>query len=250
MNFVPRENCLPHQDDLVAYSLGALDAGDVAALELHLKTCPDCQAELADYQKIVAGLLHSIPQRTPSAGLRKKIANRMPSAPKRTSSLFTVSFKQFATAAVLTILLGLNILSVMQIRSLQEQQNALAERLSTEQATIGMLVYPGTQRVLVSADLPDLTGSVLLDKDKNTAVLVLWNLPELEAGKIYQIWLVNAQGDRISAGLFTRSSDQDYTMASVQSTTPIGQFVAIGVTIEPSGGSDQPTGSRVLLADF
>ena len=37
MNFVPRENCLPHQDDLVAYSLGALDAGDVAALELHLK---------------------------------------------------------------------------------------------------------------------------------------------------------------------------------------------------------------------
>ena len=77
MNFVPRENCLPHQDDLVAYSLGALDAGDVAALELHLKTCPDCQAELADYQKIVAGLLHSIPQRTPSAGLRK---DRQPDA--------------------------------------------------------------------------------------------------------------------------------------------------------------------------
>ena len=186
----------------------------------------------------------------PSAGLRKRSptgCRPLQNGP-RACSLFPLS--SLPPLQALTILLGLNILSVMQIRSLQEQQNALAERLSTEQATIGMLVYPGTICVSVSADLPDLTGSVLLDKDKNTAVLVLWNLPELKAGKIYQIWLVNAQGDRISAGRSTRSSDQDYTMASVQSTTPIGQFVAIGVTIEPSGGSDQPTGSRVLLADF
>ncbi len=245
-----RENCFPHQDNLVSFSLGALSAEENAALISHLKTCNDCQMELADYQKTATGLLHSVPPRMPPASLRKKLAVRLPSAQKRTSGLLAISFKQFAAAAVLATLLGLNLFSVMQIRSLQEQQNALAEKLSAEQATIGMLAHPGTQLELVAADLPDLTGSVLLDKDKNTAVLVLWNLPELEEDQIYQIWLINEQGEKISAGLFNSSNEQGYTTASVQSSIPIGQFVAMGVTIEPSGGSEQPTGSRVLVVEL
>jgi anti-sigma-K factor RskA len=205
---------------------------------------------LADYQEIAAGLLHSVPRQIPPSHLRQRLAGRLPSAQKRTSNLFAISFKQFSTAAVLAILLSLNIFSIIQIRALQEQQKALTERLYTEQTTIGMLAHPGTQLVLVTADLPNMTGSILLDKDKNTAVLVLWNLPELEAGQTYQIWLINAQGEKISAGLFTSSSQQNYTTASIESSIPIGQFVAIGVTIEPSGGSNQPTGSRVLVVEL
>ncbi len=250
MNFASRENCFPHQDNLAAYSLGALNTEEIGALGSHLTSCSDCQTELAAYQEISTGLLRSVPPRTPSANLRKKLAGRLPSAQKRTSNLFPISFQQFAAAAVLATLLALNIFSVLQIRSLQEQQNALAERLSAEQFTIGMLAHPGTELVLVTADLPNMTGSVLLDKDKNTAVLVLWNLPELEAEQIYQIWLINEQGEKISAGLFASSSEQDYTTASIEASTPIGQFVAIGVTIEPSGGSDQPTGSRVLVVEL
>lgn len=247
---MPRENCFPHQDNLVAFSLGALSAEEIAALGSHLISCDDCQAELADYQKMATGLLQAVSQRTPPASLRRKLAGRLPSAQERTSSLFAVSFKQFATVAVVTILLGLNLFSVMQIRDLQQQQNALAERLSAEQATIAMLAHPGTQLVLVTADLPDMTGSVLLDKDKNTAVLVLWNLPELEAEQVYQIWLINEQGEKISAGLFNPSNDKEYTTASVESSVPIRQFVTIGVTIEPAGGSAQPTGSRVLVVEL
>jgi anti-sigma-K factor RskA len=138
----------------------------------------------------------------------------------------------------------------MQIRALQQQQNTLAERLSADQTTIGMLAHPGTQLVLVTADPPDMTGSVLFDKEKDTAVLVLWDLPELEAGQIYQIWLINEQGEKISAGLFADSQADNYTTAPIQSSIPIGQFIAIGVTIEPSGGSDQPTGSRVLVVEL
>ena len=245
-----RINCFPHQDNLAAFSLGALNAEEITAFGSHLIICDDCQAELADYQKIAAGLLLSVPPQMPPASLRRKLASRLPSDQRRTSNLFTVSFKQFAAVAVLATLLGLNLFSVMQIRNLQEQQSALAARLSAEQATIGMLARPGTQLVWVTADLPDMTGSVLLDKDKNSAVLVLWNLPELEAGQIYQIWLINAKGEKISAGLFSTSNEQAYTTAPIQSSIPIGQFAAIGVTVEPSGGSQQPTGSRVLVVEL
>lgn len=245
-----RENCIPFQNDLVPYSLGSLDTEEITALDSHLKICQDCQAELVDYQKITTGLLHLAPQRIPPASLRKKLANRLPSAQKRTSSLFAVSFKQFATGAVLAILLGLNIFSAVQIQALQKQQQTLSERIAAEQKTTAILAQPGTQILSVNTDLSNTTGSVLFHKDMDTAVLVLWNLPDLESSQTYQIWLINANGEKFSSGLFISSAESDYTTASVQSSLPIGQFAAVGVTIEPAGGSDQPTTSPILIVEL
>ncbi|MBC7878776.1 MAG: anti-sigma factor [Anaerolineales bacterium] len=245
-----RENCLPYQENLIAYSLGALDAEEIAALESHLKTCTDCQTELLDYQQIAAGLVLAVPRRLPPSSLRQKLAGRLPSAQKRTSSLFALSFKQFAAGAVLAVLLGLNIFSALQIQNLNKQQKALAERLSAEQKTIAILSQPGTQILSVNTDLTDTRGSILFHKDMATAVLILWNLPELEASQTYQIWLIDSNGEKISSGLFLSSTESDYTTASVQSAFPIGQFAAVGITVEPSGGSQQPTSSPIVVVEL
>jgi anti-sigma-K factor RskA len=180
---------------------------------------------------------------------------RLPSAQKRTFGPLPrfrgqFSVGQFVTAVVMVILLGLNLFAAIQIRDLQIQQVALAERLSTEQTAIALLAYPSTQVLAVNADVQDLTGSMLVDKDKTTAVLFLWNLPGLETGLVYQIWLIDADGKRVSGGLFTSAGGQDYTTAFIQSSIPFNQFIAIGVTIEPSGGSEQPTGSRLLFVEL
>ncbi|HLA07963.1 MAG TPA: anti-sigma factor, partial [Anaerolineales bacterium] len=150
----------------------------------------------------------------------------------------------------LVILIGLNVFSAMQVRDLREQQIALAERVSAEQAAISMLAYPNTQILLVTPDVQDLTGSVLLDRDRTTAVLLLWNLPKLDAAQIYQIWLIDADGERFSAGLFIPTSGQDYTTVLIEASVPLKEYTAIGVTIEPSGGSEQPTGSRLLVVEL
>jgi anti-sigma-K factor RskA len=146
--------------------------------------------------------------------------------------------------------LGLNIFSSVQIRDLQQQQAALAERFSSEQAAIAMLAYPETQTLHIKADVQGLAGSVLVDNDKSTAVLVLWNLPQLEAGETYQVWLLDADGKRTSGGLFTPVDKQGYTTATIQSPVPIGEFDGLGVTVEPEGGSPGPTGPRVLAVDL
>jgi anti-sigma-K factor RskA len=86
--------------------------------------------------------------------------------------------------------------------------------------------------------------------DKNTAVLVLWNLPQSEIGQTYQIWLIDSGGKRTSGGLFTPVDNQGYTTATILSPIPIRQFVSLGVTVEPGGGSKGPTGPRVLAVDF
>jgi hypothetical protein len=146
-------------------------------------------------------------------------------------------------------LIGLNIFSVFQIRELRREQAALTERLSAEQAAIGMLAYPNTQIHMIVPDVQNLTGSVLVDKDRPVAVLFLWNLPQLDAAESYQIWLINAQGDRISSG-FILPAEGAYTTALIQSAVPLGEFIAIGVTIEPAGGSEQPTGERLLVVEL
>jgi len=249
------ERCLPHRENLAAYALGALDADDIPALEAHLADCPDCQSELADYQSVASSLLQAIPPRTPPQGLRRKLIARLPSQQTRTPKLFANIFGQFPLGQVVSVvvmlfLLGLNIFSNLQIRELQQGQSELAERISHDQTAIAMLAYPSTQALPVHAEVGDITGSMLVDKDKNTAVLVLWNLPQVEAGQTYQIWLIEAGGQRTSGGLFTPVDDQGYTTATIWSPRPLGQFVGIGVTVEPEGGSEGPTGSRVLGVDL
>ena len=126
----------------------------------------------------------------------------------------------------------------------------MAKRLYQDQTAIAMLAYPSTRALPVKADVENLAGSMLVDKDKSTAVLVLWNLPQVESSKTYQIWLIDSEGRRTSGGLFRPLNEQGYTTATVHSPLPFEQYVGVGVTIEPEGGSEGPTGSRILGVDL
>jgi anti-sigma-K factor RskA len=249
------ERCLPYRDNLAAYALGALDADELRALESHLADCQKCQSELADYQSIASGLLELIPPQAPPARLRSALIDRLPSHQPRTSKPFAnifwrVPLGQVASTVALLLLLGLNVISNLQIRELQQRQSSLAERLSQDQTAIAMLAYPSTQARPVQADVENLAGSMLVDKDKRVAVLVLWNLPQVESGQTYQVWLIDSEGGRTSGGLFRPLEDRGYTTATIWSPQPLEQYVGVGVTVEPEGGSEGPTGSRVLGVDL
>lgn len=249
------ERCSPYRENLAAYALGTLDAEEISVLESHLKTCQDCQAELADYKAVTADLLDSIPPQTPPPELRSKLAAQLPSQRTRTpnplANIFAhFSLGQIAIAVVMVILLGLNTYSSFQIRDLQRQQTALTERLSNDQIALAMLAYPSTQSLAVNPDIQNLAGSMLVDREKRIAVLVLWNLPSLEAGQTYQAWLIDAEGNRVSGGLFAPVDGNRYTTITIRAPVPLGEYEGFGVTVEPSGGSEGPTGPRVLAVDL
>ena len=245
----------PFRENIPAYAIGALDAESMTALDAHLRICSSCQIELDKYQPITMGLLQSTPPRMPSPALRQKLASRLPSHQKPTRSLLIEFFSQFslrqvATVTFIAILLASNLYSTIQIRDLKLQQTALAERLRSEQAAIAMLAYPGTQALTVNADVQNLMGSMLVDKSQNTAVLLLWQLPQLKSNQTYQAWLIDANGKRISGGLFTALADQGYTLVVIKSPVPMNNFIRVGVTVEPQGGSAGPTGPRVLIVNL
>lgn len=236
------------RENIPAYALGALDAEDVNALEAHLRTCESCRAELAEYRTISNNLLAAVPQRQPSAALRRRLQSQLPSAQKTMRPRFSWSFGQLATGAALVLLLFMNLFSFLQMRQIQLQQSGLLQQLKTNQFALSMLAYPSTQAFPIAAE--NLSGSVLLDRERNTVALVMWHLPDLSEEQTYQIWLIEPNGHRVSAGLFRPQADAAYTTQPVYSKQDISNFTGVGVTIEPAGGSDQPTGTRVFKVDF
>jgi len=238
----------PHLENIPAYAMGALDAEDVIALEAHLKTCASCQTELAAYRAVSESLLMATLPKQPSAELRKRLQSRLPSAQKSARPRFAWSFGQLAVGMALVLLLALNAYSILQIRSLQLTQTQLARQYRTGQTLISMLSYPTTERLAINSD--NVVGSLLLDKDRNIVALIVWNMPKLEEDKTYQAWLIDPNGERVSAGIFRPENGQAYTTQIAFPKQSLSNFVGVGVTVEPAGGSDQPTGERIFKVDF
>jgi len=146
------------------------------------------------------------------------------------------------------MLLLMNVFSFLQLRELQGQQASLIQQIRTNQFALSMLAYPSTQALPISGQ--DLSGSVLVDRERNVIALVMWHLPELGDEQTYQAWLIEPDGNRVSAGLFHPQENTSYTTHPVYAKQDLANFVGIGVTVEPAGGSEQPTGQRVFKVDF
>jgi anti-sigma-K factor RskA len=238
----------PFIENIPAYAIGALDVADVAALESHLKTCASCRAELAEYRAVSESLLKVVPPKQPSAALRKRLQSRLPSAQKVMRPRLNWSIGRAAVGIAFALLLALNGYSILQVRALQSQQTQLMGQIQNGQMALAMLSYPNTQSFPINEK--SVTGSLLLDREYNSAVLILRGLPSISDDQTYQIWLIAPNGERTSAGLLQSQTDLPFISEPIYSTQDLANFVGIGVTIEPSGGSDHPTGARVFRVDF
>jgi hypothetical protein len=63
----------PDRDDLVAYSLGALDPREISAVEAHTPSCARCTRELEALSPAVAVLGESVEQLEPPPELRERV---------------------------------------------------------------------------------------------------------------------------------------------------------------------------------
>lgn len=236
------------KENLAAYALEALDAGEVPALEAHLRTCDSCQADLKAYRVLSAGLLSALPPHAPPAAVRQRLQKqaRPPARPQVRG--LSWSFSQFAVAAAVAALVGLNLLSVLQLNAVRQQQSEQESRDTSEQTAIAMLAYPGTQTI--AFDQNGVAGSLLVDKQRGLLAVFAWHLTPAPRGKTYQVWLIDTKGDRTSGGFLVPEEGYPFVTAVIKSPAPLSEFTGFGVTTEPIGGSRQPTTPRIFGADF
>jgi anti-sigma-K factor RskA len=143
-----------------------------------------------------------------------------------------------AVAAALILVIG----GVMVGRVTAPEEKAPASAL--EQQTMAILGSPDMQ---LQRDTLSDGGSVIVaaSREANQAVVIAEGLPPTPVGQTYQMWLLGEGHDPTSVG----------TMGAepVRQAVPIADLTGsdrIAVTIEPEGGSPQPTGEVVTNVSF
>ena len=92
------------------------------------------------------------------------------------------------------------------------------------------------------------TMKIFIDEDNKRWLVFAFSLPELPSDKDYQLWVLPKEGSPISAGLLDVDADGQLT-ANPQ--VPQGVDAAkAAISIEPKGGSKQPTGDIPVIGDL
>ncbi|OGO13298.1 MAG: hypothetical protein A2Y93_10570 [Chloroflexi bacterium RBG_13_68_17] len=242
------EGCGPFEEMLAAYALQALDPGEHGRVQEHLRGCAACRRALTDYEAVTQGMLHVPRPARPPARVRARLIARLAAPSEQGSLRRWTGLTRWAVGAALAMILLLNTALVWQVSRLQAQQRRLAAQQETDRTALALVSYPGTQVVLLQGE--GVGGTVLYEPEGSIAVLHVWGLTQVAGGQVYQAWLIDAGGDRQSAGTFSPAEGLPFTSVVLHSPAAIGTFTGLGVTLEPEGGSPSPTGPRILGAEF
>jgi anti-sigma-K factor RskA len=224
-----------------AYVLGALPEQERRELEEYLAAHPERQAEIDELGNVASLLALSPPEQEPSPELRRSImavveAQRPPARTRSwlagVKELLSVRNLTLGAAALLVIgLFSWNMLLQGQVQDLQGQVASLQD--SQQSRMVALAGTGAAQRA---------EAEVILLKD-HKAVLMAEDMPRVPENKTYQIWVIEDDVPQPS-GLFEADGD---TVAAVVEK-PLDEDDVIAITIEPNGGSQQPTTDPMLTA--
>lgn len=253
-------------DELLAlYALGALNrAAECPELEEHLRTCAECQRELAALRGDAALLALSAVGPAPPQGARRRLmaaigqqqaaaesqARTHPAERRVVMGVLRPGWLRFAPVAVALFLVVFSFLlwrSNLRMQARLEQAQAqlkeLSERAQRDEAIVKLLHDPDTMQItLVAAKRPVLPHVKTFYSPKlGRLMLVASNLEPLPPNKAYELWLLPANGGSpMPCGMFSPNAKGDAMMDHSLSAAGI-DAKGFAITVEPESGSTVPT---------
>ena len=88
-------------------------------------------------------------------------------------------------------------------------------------------------------------ATVVRSKSQDRAVIVTEDMVAAPAGKDYELWFQTPDEDMVPAGLMPPVPDQTVVLDG-----SAAEAIAVGITVEPAGGSEQPTAPPIALFDL
>lgn len=232
-----------------AYALDALTDEEREEFERHLDTCAPCREEVSEFAA-TAALLGAAGEETPPPSLRERTlvevdrVRQLPplagSPPAELSRLpgFTRPLLA-AVAAVLAIaVLGLGGLAFQLTDRVTELETVVARGAENDQ----LLAVLSAQDAQISQLQGDAAARFVWSAALDQGVLLTAGLAAPPEGHIYEVWLFH-DGTPVPGGLF-QTDDQGHAVTFVEGN--VAGMEGLAVTIEPAGGTTQPTGDIVL----
>ncbi|WP_144721939.1 anti-sigma factor domain-containing protein [Cellulosimicrobium sp. TH-20] len=233
------------RDLLPAYALDAVDDVERRAVERLLAADPDARRELDEYRDVVAAFTV---ESAPPPALRDTVLARvaaseatLPPAGERTGGVVVDLAaarrarrrRWTGLAAAVAAVVAVAVPTTVAVRATQEQSrlearaDAIERMLADPDATIlhGDVAGGGQASVLAAGDDMYFRAS---------------DLPDTGDDRDYQLWVVEPDGAVVSAGVLDVQDGS--TSRLVQGEPGVG----MAVTVEPAGGSEQPTTDPVV----
>ena len=250
--------CDERRELLELYALGVLEQPERDDIDSHLGAgCPSCSSNLKRALATNAIVASSVPVVEPPKGLRKKVLASVGVEEK--GGWWRVVVWSSAMAASLVAVLWLSVQDrrrageLAQTRSELERMTQAARRsaasLERVEAAIAFLNAPETQVIGAGRTVALPPRARVFVNNTRGVLLLVTNLPPAPAGKIYEMWVIPKSGGPRPAGLFQSATDGN---ALHLDTGPIdvAAIGAVAVTVEPEGGSPQPTSQPFIVVSL
>jgi hypothetical protein len=254
-----------YAEALALYAMGALDnPQELAELRAHLGTCGECRRELEALRADTALLALSAMGPKPPDRARQRLLNAIaaePSLKQKAPHPYAVGrlrprWFSFAPVAVMLMLAIFSILLWRDVRNTrrdlrQAQAQVQQMQAELEQKNIDLKEAKAVRDLLHAPDAWPLTlvgvkrppqpqMKVIYSQQKGALLLMANDTPVLPEDKIYELWLLPADGSApMPAGWFKPDS-KGHGMIFHQMTAGVGAK-GFAVTIEPANGSQTPT---------
>lgn len=241
-------------DLLPAYALDAVDDLERRAVERLLAADPDARRALDEYRDVVAAFTV---ESVPPPALREQVLGRVAGTPQqpqhpqhdvapaggepapdaRPGVVVPLRPRRrwALVAAAAAAVVAVAVPTTVAVRTAQER-----DALQAQAAVVDRMMADPDAAILRAPVTGGGTATVLVAGDD--MYFRATDLPDLGAGQDYQLWVVAADGSVRSAGVL---ADEDGTASSLVQDESGG--VGMAVTVEPSGGSEQPTSDPVVV---
>jgi len=212
---------------LGAFALDALDAREINAVDVHLRECPRCRAEVADYRETASLLAFGGLEAPP--GIWEKIQASLEEAPPKlelarvvpiTQSRWTsVGARLTAVAAVVISVVALGVATLRSDPTVTTDNTDLTAIAVDPDAVLVNLASSGGQ------------GSAKVVLLHGRAYLADHSLPALSDDETYQLW--GQKGETfVSLGVLGSDPVRGQVAA-------VGDFDAMAITAEKAPGVDR-----------
>ncbi|MER6062698.1 anti-sigma factor [Streptomyces sp. NPDC001792] len=240
------------------YALDALEPGERRRFEKHLQGCDRCAAEVRELAEDAVRLAWSTAAHAPPA-LRERVlaavqttAQEQGPARERTPQLpphvwgtqpppgriraprRRPLFVPFATA---TAAAALVVASLFAVQARHTQDRLDAERARGRE--IAHVLAAPDARAITSKDARGRAVGVIASASEGEAVVTLSGYGSPPPGRVRQLWLMRPRAQPRSLGLFAGDTPLVAKGLDTSSTS-------LAVTVEPDGGSPQPTGQPIV----
>lgn len=256
-----------------AYVLDALSETERRRFELHVSRCSGCAEEVAELRD-TAARLGSVAAVQPPAELRARVLSAVaktrqlppdtsdharpepePSAdagtgagaaePPRLSVLpgrarWQRRIGALAAAAAVLLVVGVGVVEVQSNRQMTREVEALREVSADYREFADMLAAPDTRLVRGSVTGGG-TGTAVVSPSRGAVMFVAHGLPELPADRDYQLWVIDDDGPHPAGLLASAAQGRPLLVEGVDGSE------RVGLTVEPRGGSPEPTTPTVVV---